>query len=144
MEPNHPVLSSLIKLHADLGGQILANRKQGAKLAEDMKHVEAVIKMLSPGFNTRAISAKRRFKGNPWFKRGTLFRAALDALRESGKPMTVREIIEAMLAAKGVSDAPPKAVRDLQGGVMASLRNYEGKAVATVGEGMPARWALKL
>ncbi len=47
-----------------------------------------------------------------------------------------------MLAAKGVSDAPPKAVRDLQGGVTASLRNYEGKAVVTVGEGMPARWAL--
>jgi hypothetical protein len=142
MEPNHPTLSALIKLHADLGGQILANKKQAAKLASDMKHVEAVIKMFSPGFNTRAISARRRFKGNPWFKRGTLFRAALDALRESGKPLTVRELTEAMLAAKGVSDAPAKAVRDLQGGVTASLRNYEGKAVLVVGEGMPARWTI--
>jgi hypothetical protein len=94
MEPNHPTLSALIKLHADLGGQILANKKQAAKLASDMKHVEAVIKMFSPGFNTRAISAKRRFKGNPWFKQGTLFRAALDALHVAGKLLTVREITE--------------------------------------------------
>ena len=49
-----------------------------------------------------------------------------------------------MLAVKGVSDASPKAVRDLQGGVTSALRTYEGDAVVTVGEGMPRRWTLKL
>jgi len=48
MEPNHPTLSALIKLHADLGGQIFENRKRAEKLAEDMKHVEAVIRMFAP------------------------------------------------------------------------------------------------
>lgn len=143
MEPNHPVLSSLIKLHADLGGQIFENKKRAAKLAEDMRHVEAVIKLYAPDFNARAISIRRRYKGNPWFKRGTLFRCALDALREAGKPLTARELTEAMIAAKGVSDASPKAVRDLQGGVTSALRTYEGDAVVTVGEGMPRRWTLK-
>jgi hypothetical protein len=59
------------------------------------------------------------------------------------KPMTVRELIEAMLAAKGASDASPKVVRDLQGGVTSALRTYEGEAVVTVGEGMPRRCTLK-
>jgi hypothetical protein len=142
METNHPVLSSLIKLHADLGGQILANKKQGAKLAADMIHVEAVIKMYAPDFNTITIAARRRYKGNPWFRRGTLFRYVLDALREAGKPLTTREIVFAMIAAKGVSDVEPKAVRDLQGGVQAALRTYDGNGVVAVGEGMPRRWAL--
>jgi hypothetical protein len=31
-----------------------------------------MIPMLDPDFNARAISAKRRNVGNPWFKRGTL------------------------------------------------------------------------
>ena len=45
-----------------------------------------------------------------------------------------------MLAAKGVADAPHKAVRDLTGAVQASLRNHDGKGVRSVGQGMPARW----
>lgn len=66
MKPNHPALSSLIKLHGYLGGQIFENRKRAEQLADDMKHVEAVIRMLSPGFDTRRIAVKRRYKGNAW------------------------------------------------------------------------------
>ena len=45
-----------------------------------MRHVEAVIKMLDPGYSLRAISVKRR-QPNPWFKRGTVYRRAVDVLR---------------------------------------------------------------
>jgi hypothetical protein len=57
-----------------------------------MMQVEAVVKMLQPGFNIASIAAKRRNKSNPWFKRGTLFRSAVDVLRRAGTPMTAREI----------------------------------------------------
>jgi len=86
--------------------------------------------------------AVRRRKPNPWFKRGTVFRHALDVLRAAEKPLTTREITARMLATRGVTDAPPKAARDLAGGVQSSLRNHKGVAVLTVGEGMPVRWAL--
>jgi hypothetical protein len=52
MKANHPALSSLIKLHAYLGGEIFKNKKLAEKLADDMRHVEAVIRMLNPGFDT--------------------------------------------------------------------------------------------
>jgi hypothetical protein len=52
-----------------------------------MKHVEAVIKMLSPDFNVRSILIRRRHKGNAWFKRGTLFRNAIDTLRNAALPL---------------------------------------------------------
>jgi hypothetical protein len=64
MKPNHPPLSALIKLHAEIGGRMIENRKQPAKLAEDAKHVEAVIRMFEPGFNCRVMSARRRYSDN--------------------------------------------------------------------------------
>jgi hypothetical protein len=45
-----------------------------------MRHVEAVIKMLDPAYNLNSIAVKRR-QGNKWFKRGSLYRKALDVLR---------------------------------------------------------------
>jgi hypothetical protein len=48
----------LTQLHAELAGKIETNRKSGDKLRSQMVQVEAVMKMLDPDFNARAISAK--------------------------------------------------------------------------------------
>lgn len=143
MKRNHPTLSALIKLHAYLGGQIWENKRKAESLANDMLHVEAVIKMLSPGFNVRAISIRRRYKGNAWFKRGTIYRHAVDEMRRADEALTAREITLRMLTARKVTDATPKEIRDLAGGVLTSLRNHDGDTVETTGAGFPQRWQLK-
>ena len=140
--PKHPAVDYLVRLHADLGGRILENKRRAEKLAADMKHVEAVLKMFDPEFNARAISARRRIQGNPWFKRGTLFRQALDVLRSVTGTLTVREIADAILAAKGVKNATAKQHAGLQAGVRSSLENHAGKTVERGGEGVPKRWKL--
>lgn len=140
--PKHPAVDYLIRLHADIGGRILANKKQAETLAEQAKAVEAVIKMFDPDFNVRKIAPRRRNTGNQWFKRGTLFRAVLDTLRGATGPMTVREIALAVLASKGAGEPDMKAVKSLEGGIRASLDNHNGKTVERVGEGVPARWLL--
>jgi hypothetical protein len=89
-------LHTLTQLHAELGGKIETNRKSGDKLRSQMVQVEAVMKMLDPDFNARAISAKRRNTGNPWIKRGTLYRGAVDVLRRAASPMTARQISDAV------------------------------------------------
>ena len=53
-------IHTLTQLHAELAGKIETNRKSGDKLRSQMVQVEAVMKMLDPDFNARAISAKRR------------------------------------------------------------------------------------
>ena len=140
--PDHPAVAYLVRLHADLGGRILENRKEAKRLAESMKHVEAVIRMFDPAYDVRRISVRRRHKGNPWFKRGTLLRHALDVLRKAQGPLTAREITERMLAARGVSGATPKAVRGLIASLQSSLHNHDGKTVNRVGAGLPARWTV--
>jgi hypothetical protein len=93
---------TLSQLHAELAGKFLENHRQGVRLKTAMLQVEAVLQMLQPGFNIKSISAKRRNKSNPWFKRRTLFRSAVDVLRRAEAPMTAQEIAQALIADKAV------------------------------------------
>ncbi|TPJ80941.1 hypothetical protein [Mesorhizobium sp. B2-6-2] len=104
--PSHgtqPALYALIKLHAEIGWKLQANQAQREKLIEDMKHVEAVLHLLEPGFNAQAISIKRRNNPNPLFKPGHVIRGALDVLRTATAPMSAEEIALVPRALKGLS-----------------------------------------
>ena len=136
-------MQTLERLHSELGGQILENKHKHQELADKMRHVEAVLKMLDPTYNLRPISVKRRV-ANQWFKRGTLYRRAIDVLRTADKPMTGTELAWAVLAADNIKTDDNKAVTILGAGIQASLRNHAGKSVEIVNEGIPARWRLAL
>jgi len=137
-----PALYALIKLHADLGYQIKENARQATKLRESMKHVEAVLKMLQPGFDTRRIAVKRRNNANPLFKRGTVFRAVLGVLREAQAPMTTDEISLALYRSKGVQEPSRDQMRHMFGAANTTLRGNQGKSVAATME-RPRRWQLR-
>jgi hypothetical protein len=126
-------------LHAELAGKLLANKREAIRLQMAMMQVEAVVKMLEPGFNVASIAAKRRNKSNPWFRRGTLFRSAVDVMRRAGTPMTAREIADALIVGKA-PEATRKQAIDLQAAILAALRKRNGGAI--VGDGAPARWRL--
>jgi hypothetical protein len=132
---------ALLRLHAELGGKIKDNKAEAERLAQCMKHVEAVLKMIKPGFDTRPIAVRRR-KPNPWFKRGTVFRSAIEILRRAERPLSTQEITLRMLAAKGVENPSRNNIRLLFGGVQSSLRNNKGKSVVCHDQTRPALWSL--
>lgn len=139
--PNHPAVAYLVRLHADIGGKILENKKEAARLAASMLAVEHVIKIFNPDFNVAGIAVRRRQRTNPWFKRGTLFREALDVLRTATAPMTVREIVEAVLKAKDI--IPDKRQwLGIEAGIRAALEDHAGKTVRRIGEDSPKRWTV--
>ena len=141
--PAHPAVSYLTRLHADLGGRIQVNKAEAVKLAADMHHVEAVLKMFNPDFNVAAIAARRRQKTNPGFKRSTLFREALGVLRNATTPMTVTELTHAVLAVHNLTDTADRKQRlGIESGIRAALEGHAGKTVERVGEGVPKRWRL--
>jgi hypothetical protein len=143
MKQNSQTLCALRRLHAEIGGKIIDSRKNTKRLREDKRHVAAVIKMFSPEYDVKAIAARRTYKANPWFKRGTLFRSALGVMRVASEPLTVRQIVDRMLAVKGIDNPRIDQVRGLQSAVLASLRHRKGKgSIRTVGEGSPARWTI--
>src|SRR5208282_2415159 len=141
-DPNHPAVAYLVRLHADLGGQIQANRTEAIRLAQAIKHVEAVIKLFDPDYSVRAISARRRQQGNPWFKRGTMFRYALDALRTAPGPLTVRELTDTVMTARRITEATPKQRKGIEAALRSCLEVNAGKTVQRAGEGVPKKWKL--
>ncbi|MBZ9886412.1 hypothetical protein LB559_00435 [Mesorhizobium sp. BR1-1-3] len=134
-----PALYALLRLHAEIGGKIKENKVQALKLIEDMKHVEAVLHMLEPGFNARTIAPKRRNNPNPLFKRGHVIRAALGVLRAATAPMSAEEIGIALLRSKGVPEPTRAEIELMYGSVSASLKNNRD---VIVHEGRPRRWSL--
>ncbi len=138
---HEPVVYALVKLHAELGGKIQDNKREAARLRENMKHVEAVLKLIQPGIDTRKIAVRRRYNANPLYKRGHIFRAVLETLRAAPEPLTVDQISDALFAAKGVSEPTRDQRRHMYGAVNSSLGNNEGKSV-TGDTARPRHWSL--
>jgi hypothetical protein len=126
----------------ELGGKLLENRQMAQELGEQMLHIEAVIKMLDPAFNLARITVKRR-KANGWFKRGTLYRKALDVLRTAEQPMTATDIARKMLEAHNVKNAGKTEAQIVAQGILRGLLSHNGKGVQNVAEGKPAKWKLE-
>jgi hypothetical protein len=97
-------MHTLRQLHSKLARKLIDNKSEARRITKAMLQVETVMKLLQPGYDVRPIAVCRR-KPNPWFKRGTTFRYALDALRASGRAMTAREV------APGRARWPPRASR---------------------------------
>jgi hypothetical protein len=66
-------------------------------------------------------------------------------LRTATEPLTAREIAERVLVTANINIKRPdkRALADLIGTVLASLRNHQGKGVQRANEGSPALWRLK-
>jgi hypothetical protein len=136
-----PAIATLERLHMELGGKLLDNRQQAQLLGQQMIHVEAVIKLLDPSFNLARITVKRR-KANGWFKRGTLYRKALDVLRTAEQPLTATDIARRMLEAAKIKNASKTDAQVVASGIMRSLLSHNGKGIQNVAEGKPAKWIL--
>jgi hypothetical protein len=70
----------------------------------------------------------KRRKPNKWFKRGTLYRRALDVLRTATGPITASEIAAAILKAEGIEDASKADVQSVSHGIQHSLKTMRVKA----------------
>ena len=82
--------------HLRMAGKVPLRRNMRKRLRLAIFQVEAVMKMLSSDVNLRLIAPKRRNTGNPWFKRGTLYRAVIDTPRKATGPMTADDICMAL------------------------------------------------
>jgi hypothetical protein len=139
--PGHPAVPFLVQLHADIGGRIKANRKEAKRLAGAMRHVEAVIRLFDPAYHMGAIAARRRKKGNRWYKRGTMSRTVLDVLRAATAPLSPKEITVALLRKLGHAEPDARDVKQLENCVRSVLRqSLKGRIVGD--KGRPAKWRL--
>ena len=135
-------LSALEQLHSELAGKLKENEGERTRLAESMRHVEAVLKLLQPGYSVTSISIRRR-KTNPWFKRGTVLRHIYGVLRKTEGPLTPREITDRMLADHGIANPDPAEAYKLAKSVASALLNHRGADLVESRETGTRRWSLR-
>lgn len=75
------VISALTAKRAELAGLAAHHRKEMTRLAEDIRMLDASIKLFSPDYRIRSIKPKRYQKKNEFFKNGEARRTILDVLR---------------------------------------------------------------
>ena len=94
------VVSGLVAKRSELAGLIDHHQKEIDRLAGDLSHVDAAIKIFDPAYDLRTVPIRLLRKRNQLFKIGESARRILDALRESGTPMTCRAMTESIAMKK--------------------------------------------
>jgi hypothetical protein len=105
------IISALPAKRSQLAGLLAHHRKEITGLSEEVKTVDAVIKLFEPDYRIDAIRPKRYQKQNAFFKHGEAHRLILDVLRESDKPLSTNDIAKAVMVRTGIEDAHEKTLQ---------------------------------
>lgn len=125
-------LTGLRRLYAEKLG------RGGSK--QDLAHIRAVIRMISPDEDFRAIKAVRAHTNRKGQSGSVWLRAALVVMRAAGRPMTAREIALRVLEVRG-EPATPEALATVQCSLLVTLRRRVGVGIVRH-DSWPRRWSL--
>lgn len=104
------VVSDLIAKHADLSGLTRFHRAEIERIASDLKHLDATIKLFAPEMDLRHLGSKRRVNssrtsGFRLFESRQSHIWVLDQLREAVEPLTTAMMAERVIVAKGLEES---------------------------------------
>jgi hypothetical protein len=97
------VVTALVSKRAEMAGLIEHHQKEMGRLADDLAHLDATLKLFSPEIDLRTIRAKEHRTRNRFFRPGECQRMVLDIFREAqGAALSSRQIGEALAARRGL------------------------------------------
>lgn len=127
------VISGLVSKRSELAGLAQYYQKKINRINDDIRHIDATIKLFSPEFDFRKVRAKEHRETNPFLKSGEATRMVLDVLRGSEEAMTSRQIAEGLLQHKGV-ESSTENIDLLQNSALNVLKRLENKGLIIQGE----------
>lgn len=131
----------LAKARAELAGEIERTHERLRKLALDLEHIDATLRIVAPDMAVEAIKPKVFRPPADWAKRGEMARLVLSILRTAKAPMTTREIAERMLVERGIPSTTT-ALNDMTRRVACALRTQRERGTARSSEGEAGFWLL--
>ena len=115
------VISSLREKRLEVTGILEGLERQANARRADLAHLDATIRLFDPDNILVAVQPVRRRRRNDWFRPGECRRKIHDVLREATKPMTTREIVEKIMAARNLSSDDARARELIHKTVLGSL-----------------------
>ncbi|QKS28114.1 MAG: hypothetical protein HT579_11885 [Candidatus Accumulibacter similis] len=138
------VVAALITKRAELAGLIEHHRKEMGRLADDLAHLDATLKLFSPKIDLRTIRAKAHRVRNRFFRPGECQRMVLDIFHEAqGGALSSRQIGEALTARRGL-EATTVMIEQMRKNAIGVVRRLErtGTLVLAGRDGHGATWAV--
>jgi hypothetical protein len=133
------LIAGLKRKYGELAGQRRAAMKTAHALKEDMATIRATLKLFSAEAELAGVKPIAPPLAGKWFRHGQCSRALMGILRTAPEPMTMREMVKAVMDAGELPKDDRAAFVATREGVRYTLRTQQD----IVGEGSaPRRWRI--
>jgi hypothetical protein len=136
------VVSALRDKRAELAGDVLAAQKRLEKLRDDLDAVDRTLRIFDPSQSPESIRPIVKRKSDKLFAYGECTRAIMNALRVATEPLAAEQIAERVALDCRLKTESPDVAATLLRRVNAAMVKMRARGLA-IGDGRPARWALK-
>lgn len=116
------VISGLVKRRSTLSGEIARAQARLRKMHSDLATLDATIRMFDVDYPIGRIKPRGECYRKDWKSRGEMIRLIFSILRNTSRPMTVREIAIEVMANKQMDTNNRKAVESMWQRVGRTLR----------------------
>ena len=139
------VITALVKLRAELSGDIETTHERLHKMILDLDHLDRTLLMFDPDYRIEAIKPKAFRPPEDWSKRGEMTRLILGILRLASEPMSSRDIAVQLIIERALDKEDHRLIRLMTKRVGVALRGQrdKGEAISHLGPGQFVLWELK-
>lgn len=135
------MVEGLAKKRAEIAGAIERCHIELQRLAQDLEHIDATLRIVAPDLAVESIAPKVFKPPQDWSKRGDMSRVMLSILRTARNPMTSREIAAQMVVERGLA-AEGKMLNLMSKRCATALRGLRGRGLVRSCEGPAGFWLL--
>ncbi len=134
------IISALTTKRAELAGLIDHHRKEIARISDEVKTLDATIRLFDPDYRISSIRKKRYQKKNEFFKHGESGRNIMDVLRDAGQPLSTSAVTKVVAQKCGIGASKEK---ELQATVLSILHSQcKNGVVESSGSGVGRAWVI--
>ncbi len=143
MDTSNPVLHGLLRKRQEIADKLELAQSQVRQLVLDIDAVDSTIRLFHPDVEIGVVRIKPVSRRHAAVRHESS-RLISGVLREATGPMTTREIVRAVMEARGMNTADHAMVQTMllrMGSTLRKLKN-RGKLVADKQDGKHQRWGL--
>ncbi len=122
------VVGGLASKRAELAGEVENHHRELQRLAEELGHVDATIRLFDPSYDLGRIRARKCGRRKQWFGSGECQRLVLECLRDTTEPLSGNALTLALMTRKGLEDSH-EVVTAVNKTALAVLRRLMAKGV---------------
>ena len=143
MDTSNPVLHGLLRKRQEIADKLEITQSQVRQLILDIDAVDSTIHLFDPDVEIGVVRIKPVARRHAALRHESS-RIIFGVLREATGPMTTREIVRAVMEARGMNTADHAMVQTMLVRMASTLRKLKnrGKLVAEKKEGKNQRWGL--